>query len=233
MQITANGLKKPEVQEINIESFGDNVDILDQHLSDTDIHVNAAKIAEIEMPENLSQIDITDTNSTMWGKIKKSISEVTDHVDKVASETTLGHIKIGTGLQMTEDVANVKIANDLVTDDSTTALSAAMGVELNNSLTAEDEIEWTYADLQEGKTKVFNWSDFRLLCFKTGEWFNVRSSACVPSSYFDGTTPQTRVILTYGSSMLEVYKVSNTEIAVKTTNLATEQRLKVYGLIMK
>ncbi|RDY30415.1 hypothetical protein [Lachnotalea glycerini] len=133
MQITGNGLKKPEIQEINIKSFGDNVDILDEHLSNTDIHVNAGKIAEITESDELSQINSTDTNSTMWGKIKKSISVLDDHVDAVASETTLGHIKIGTGLQMTDDVASVKIANDLTTDDSDTVLSAAMGKSLKDN----------------------------------------------------------------------------------------------------
>lgn len=139
MQITTNGLKKPEVQEINIETFGDNVDILDQHLGDTDIHVNAAKIADIEIPEGFSQIDSTDTNTSMWGKIKKTISEVTEHTDKIASETVLGHIKIGSGLQMADDVANVKIANDLFTSDSEAALSAAMGVELKEKLVNHEE----------------------------------------------------------------------------------------------
>lgn len=133
MQITGNGLKKPEIQEINIKSFGDNVDILDEHLSNTDIHVNAGKIAEITESDELSQINSTDTNSTMWGKIKKSISVLDDHVDAVASETTLGHIKIGTGLKMTDDVASVKIANDLTTDDSDTVLSAAMGKSLKDN----------------------------------------------------------------------------------------------------
>lgn len=137
MQITESGLKKPESQDI--EPIQSNIDILDEHLRDTDIHVNAAKIAEIEIPEELAQIDSTDTNKTMWGKIKKSISEVMDHVDKVASETTLGHIKIGTGLQMKEDVANVKIANNLSTSDAETALSAAMGVELNDMIKEHEE----------------------------------------------------------------------------------------------
>lgn len=137
MQITESGLMRPECQDI--EPIQSNVDILDEHLRDTNIHVNAAKIAEIEIPEELSQIDSTDTNSTMWGKIKKSISEVIEHVDKVASETTLGHIRIGTGIQMKDDVANVKIANDLTTNDSSTTLSAAMGVELNDKIKEHEE----------------------------------------------------------------------------------------------
>jgi Phage tail fiber repeats len=145
MQITESGLKKPESQDI--EPIQSNVDILDEHLRDTDIHVNAAKIAEIEIPEELTQIDSTDTNKTMWGKIKKSISEVMDHVDKVASETTLGHIKIGTGLQMEEDVASVKIANDLTTTDATTTLSAAMGAELNGKLLDHEEKVASETDL--------------------------------------------------------------------------------------
>ncbi|RDY30410.1 phage baseplate protein [Lachnotalea glycerini] len=110
MQITGNGLKKPEIQEINIKSFGDNVDILDEHLSNTDIHVNAGKIAEITESDELSQIDITDTNSNMWGKFKKAITVLSEHINQIATETTLGHIKIGSGLQISDGVASVNIA---------------------------------------------------------------------------------------------------------------------------
>ncbi|OYP01300.1 hypothetical protein CG709_11205 [Lachnotalea glycerini] len=46
----------------------------------------------------------------------------------------MGHIKIGSGLQMQDGTANVKIANNLTTNDSTIALSAAMGAQLNKSL---------------------------------------------------------------------------------------------------
>lgn len=152
MQITESGLMRPECQDI--EPIQNNVDILDEHLRDTDIHVNATKIAEIEIPEELSQINSTDTNTTMWGKIKKSISEVIEHVDKVASETTLGHIRIGTGIQMKDDVANVKIANDLTTSDSSTSLSAAMGVQLNDKIIEHEEkvaSETTLGHIKIGK----------------------------------------------------------------------------------
>lgn len=133
MQITTSGLRKPEIQEINIESFGVNVTILDEHLTDTDIHVNAEKIAEITEPDELEIIDDSDTNKTMWGKIKKSISTLINHMQMVASETTSGHIKIGAGLEMKEGAAIVKIANDLVTEESDTALSAAMGKYLDEN----------------------------------------------------------------------------------------------------
>lgn len=109
MQVTENGLQKPEIQEINLDSFNNNVTILDEHLSDTDVHVNASRIAEITEPDELSQIESTDINSTMWGKFKKSITVLNNHVDKVASETTLGHIKIGAGLQITDGVASVNL----------------------------------------------------------------------------------------------------------------------------
>jgi len=57
------------------------------------------------------------------------------HIDKIASNDTLGHIKIGTGLTTSEDgTTNVKIANDLKTDDTTTALSAAMGAQLGTDI---------------------------------------------------------------------------------------------------
>lgn len=132
MQITGNGLKRPECQDI--EPIQNNVDILEEHLSDTEVHVNAGRIAGITEPDELSQIDSTDNNSTIWGKIKKSISVLNDHVDTVASETILGHIKIGIGLQTEKDGATcVKIADNLETDDSTTALSAAMGQSLNEN----------------------------------------------------------------------------------------------------
>ncbi|PXV84611.1 hypothetical protein C8E03_12414 [Lachnotalea glycerini] len=136
MQITVNGLQKPVSEEIyNMEPFNNNIDIIDEHLSNTDTHINAGVIAEIIEPDELSQIDSTDTNSTMWGKFKKSISEVNNHVEKVASNTTLGHIKIGTGLEASSDgKTKVKISNDLETDESETALSAAMGKQLNEAL---------------------------------------------------------------------------------------------------
>ncbi|RDY30359.1 pyocin knob domain-containing protein [Lachnotalea glycerini] len=132
MQITDNGLKKPFSEDF-IEAYNSNVIILDEHLNDTDIHVDAVKIAEITESDELSQIDSTDTNSTMWGKIKKSISILDNHVETVASQTTLGHVKIGTGLQMTDDVASVKIADNLGTEDDFTALSAKMGKKLDEN----------------------------------------------------------------------------------------------------
>ncbi len=111
MQITENGVQKPTSEDIyNIEPFNNNATILDDHLNDTDVHVNAGKIAEIIEPDELSQIDSTDSNSTMWGKIKKSITVIKDHIDKIASETTFGHIKIGTGLQMADGTASVNLS---------------------------------------------------------------------------------------------------------------------------
>ncbi|PXV85080.1 hypothetical protein C8E03_1194 [Lachnotalea glycerini] len=111
MEITEHGLKKPASEDFyNVEDFNDNAQIIEEHLSDTDIHVNAQKIAEITEPDELTQIDITDTNSNMWGKLKKAITVISEHINQVATETTLGHIKIGLGLQISDGVASVNIA---------------------------------------------------------------------------------------------------------------------------
>ncbi|RDY30360.1 hypothetical protein [Lachnotalea glycerini] len=136
MQITKNEIKKPTSEDF-IEAYNNNATILDEHISNKDIHVKVCNIAGIAQSDELKQIDCTDTNRTLWGKIKKTISVLIGHLDKAASETTLGHIKIGTGLEMQDGVAKVKIVNDLTTNDSSTVLSAAMGVELNNNFTTQ------------------------------------------------------------------------------------------------
>lgn len=110
MQVTENGIQKIASDIYNVEPFNNNAAILDDHLSNTDIHVNAGEITEITEPDELSQIDSTDTNSTIWGKIKKSITVLKEHIDQVASEATLGHIKIGNGLQMEDGAASVNLS---------------------------------------------------------------------------------------------------------------------------
>ena len=65
MQITNHGLKMPISEEIyNVEPFNNNVSILEEHLSDTDIHVNAQKIAEIKGIEVQEVINITNRNAS-------------------------------------------------------------------------------------------------------------------------------------------------------------------------
>lgn len=135
MEITTHGLKKPDGDDFyNIQDHNDNTDIIEQHLSDTDIHVNSQEIAQITEVENLAQIDESDTNSSMWGKVKKVISTLITHISSVATGSTLGHIKIGTGLQMNSGTASVKLTDSISTDDSTMALSAAGGKKINDSL---------------------------------------------------------------------------------------------------
>lgn len=56
-----------------------------------------------------------------------------NHINTVASDVQSGHIKIGKGFDMIDELLNVKIADNLSTDDSDTALSAKMGKELNES----------------------------------------------------------------------------------------------------
>lgn len=78
--------------------------------------------------QKLDSVDIVDA-------LNNNADILDNHVDKIAGTDILGHVKIGTGLQVSEDgTASVKIANDFNTDDSETALSAAMGVELSKEL---------------------------------------------------------------------------------------------------
>lgn len=135
MEITIHGLKKPGGDDFyNIQDHNDNTDIIEQHLSDTDIHVNSEDIAQITEADTLSQIDEFDTNNSMWGKVKKVISTLLSHISNVATGSALGHIKIGTGLQMNSGTASVKLTDSLETDDSTTALSANAGKRIYENL---------------------------------------------------------------------------------------------------
>jgi len=141
METTINGVQKAQFQEINIASFNNNAAVLDEHISNKDIHVKVCNIAGIAESDELKQIDCTDTNRTLWGKIKKTISVLIGHLDKAASETTLGHIKIGTGLEMQDGVVKVKIANDFTTNDSESAMSAAMGGQIkDNFMSIKNEL---------------------------------------------------------------------------------------------
>lgn len=111
MEITEHGLKKPGNDDYyDVQDFNDNIQQLEEHLSDNDRHINAYEIADIAEATELTQISSEDTNHTIWGKIKKSISVLKDHVDKIATNSTLGHIKIGIGLQMSNGKANVNLS---------------------------------------------------------------------------------------------------------------------------
>lgn len=132
MQITKHRLKKPDDDTFyDIEDFNYNTDILEEHLDDAQLHVKASDIAQITETTTLSQIDETDNNFTMWGKVKKAISTLVSHITNVATGSTLGHIKIGTGIQINSGTASVKLTDSVSTDDSTTALSAKAGKGLN------------------------------------------------------------------------------------------------------
>jgi hypothetical protein len=138
MELTEHGLKKPDNDDFyNIQDFNENTTVIEAHLSDKESHVISSEIADIVEPGALTKIGSGDNNSTIWGKIKKAISVILDHIGNVATATTAGHIKIGTGLQMSSGTASVKIANNLTTNDSTTALSAAMGVQMNTNFTIQ------------------------------------------------------------------------------------------------
>ncbi|MBA4688709.1 MAG: hypothetical protein H2184_16330 [Candidatus Galacturonibacter soehngenii] len=134
METTKHGLKKPDDEMFyDIEDFNHNTDILEKHLDDASLHVNATDIAQITEVSTLSQIDEVDTNFTMWGKVKKAISTLVSHISNVATGSTLGHIKIGTGIQMNSGTASVKLTDSVSTNDSTTALSAKAGKVINDS----------------------------------------------------------------------------------------------------
>lgn len=82
-------------------------------------------------PKGVQKLDSAD----IVDALNNNADVLDEHIDKIATTDILGHIKIGTGLQVSEDgTASVKIANDLKTDDAETALSAAMGVELSKEL---------------------------------------------------------------------------------------------------
>jgi hypothetical protein len=140
--------------ELNTNLTNTNI-VLEDHLSDTDCHVNASEIAEIVESDKLIQIGSDDTNRTLWGKIKKAISVLNDHVGKVATDSILGHIKIGTGLQMTDGVASVKIANNLTTNDTTSVLSAAMGANLNTNIAGKSNTNHTHTFIVNPDNKIF------------------------------------------------------------------------------
>lgn len=134
MQITKHGLKKPKDDTFyDIEDFNYNTDILEEHLDNDQLHVNATEISQITEATTLSQIDETDTNFTMWGKVKKAIATLVSHITIVATGSTLGHIKIGTGIQMNGGTASVKLTDSVSVADSTTALSAKAGKSINDS----------------------------------------------------------------------------------------------------
>lgn len=81
-------------------------------------------------PKGVQKLDSAD----IVDALNNNADVLDGHIDKKASIDELGHIKIGTGLQISEDgITSVKIANDLTTDDTETALSAAMGKEFYNS----------------------------------------------------------------------------------------------------
>lgn len=170
METTVNGvIKATSIEIYNVDPFNNNATILDEHLGKV---ASESTLGHIKIGTGLKMVDevanvkiandlMTDDSSTalsaeMGVELNTSIvntnSKLADHVDKVASETTLGHIKIGTGLKMTDDIASIKIANDLVTEDATTALSAGMGVKLNEKL--EEHMEKVATDSELGHIKI-------------------------------------------------------------------------------
>lgn len=135
-------------------------------------------------PKGVQKLDGAD----IVDALNNNADVLDNHIDKIATSDILGHIKIGTGLQVSEDgTANVKIANDLVTDDTETALSAAKGKELSElisilevelgyeakTFTAEDNIgNVSYNAWRQGKTYFVN-----------GNFF-LKSGSVAPLTYF-------------------------------------------------
>ncbi|WP_099468312.1 hypothetical protein [Konateibacter massiliensis] len=78
-------------------------------------------------PKGVQKLDSADIVDVL----NNNADVLDNHIGGIANADILGHVKIGAGLQVSEDgIASVKIANDLETDDTETALSAAMGKEL-------------------------------------------------------------------------------------------------------
>jgi hypothetical protein len=80
-------------------------------------------------PKHVQVID-----SDVSNVVNSNAQTLDQHIDLVADAEHSGHIKIGTGLQMNDGTASVKIANDLKTQDAGTALSAAMGQKLDSEI---------------------------------------------------------------------------------------------------
>ncbi|MFA9376218.1 MAG: hypothetical protein ACERKZ_05615 [Lachnotalea sp.] len=155
METTEHGLKKPASSDFyNIDDFNANADITEEHLSDIESHVNASEIIGITEPTTLTAIATGDTNDTLWGKIKKAISVLIAHIGTVATGSVLGHIKIGTGLQMLSGVASVKLTDSLTTTDSTTAASATAVKTLNTNLVQVSQREYITPALSAGETTI-------------------------------------------------------------------------------
>ena len=143
MQITKHGLKKPEEDTFyDIEDFNYNTDILEEHLDNDQLHVNATDIAKITETTTLSQIDETDTNVTMWGKVKKAISTLVSHITNVATESTLGHIKLSDNYTSLAGAAAVGVG----------ASSKAIN-DVYNELNTNLELLKTDVDTLKGKFK--------------------------------------------------------------------------------
>jgi hypothetical protein len=82
------------------------------------------------LPNGAKTIDSAD----IIVPLNENAAILDDHIDNVAGTDVLGHVKIGSGLQTSDDgTTSAKIANDFTTSDSETALSAAMGKELYDS----------------------------------------------------------------------------------------------------
>lgn len=126
MERTKHGLYKPDKEDFyNIEDFNNNTNIMEAHLDDSALHIDLGNIAQMEEPDELTQIDTTDTSNTMWGKIKKSINMLLAHIKSTATDSILGHIKIGTGLQVTQGIASVKITDNFDTESNTSVASSS------------------------------------------------------------------------------------------------------------
>lgn len=100
------------------------------------------------IPKNKIMNEKVDSTSDTYSceYINGLIADNEDYTLPVASETTLGGIKVGDNLTISEDgtlnalegaLYNTDIVNNLNTNDATKVLSAAMGIELKNLIRLE------------------------------------------------------------------------------------------------
>lgn len=135
-------------------------------------------------PKGVQKLDSAD----LVDALNNNADILDDHVDKIAGTDILGHVKIGIGLEVTEDgTASVKIANDLETNDSETALSAAMGKELSEIIsTLEDELGYEVktfsAEESIGNVAYNAWRQGRTY-FVNGNFY-LKSGSVTPLTYF-------------------------------------------------
>lgn len=76
-----------------------------------------------------------------------------------------------------------------------------------------------------------NWKDYTELYITLGTYENLIAQMEIPSTYFDSTTSENRVIIRYiDTSFYEIYKNGDDKVYIKGTNVNENDRIKIYGV---